>query len=211
MPVLPYCVFLDGPIQVPKTGVQGAELQSHSASGLTVLYSDLDLKSFSQEALPRAVLEFWEVIRRIFEQRAVIPFRFPTRLSKAELREHLNSQQENYSTFLRQFANYVQMEIRVTLADTGDDGSSASLTGTEYMMNLQRSSRRILAFPATFEQITQVKARSWRHRKDGNAVRMFALIEREKAAEFGEKLAGFRDAKLSTRVSGPWPATEFLP
>jgi Gas vesicle synthesis protein GvpL/GvpF. len=210
--LLPYCVVLGGLVRAPKTGVQGAEVHVYSTAGLTVLYSNLPSKDLPRETLPRAALEFWEVIRLAFEKGAVIPFRFPTWISKAELGKHLQARAEDYVAFLRQLANYVQMEVRVTPRYTDDDRFSVSPSGTEYMEKLQRWKRWIVTLPFTFEEITRVRARSWHHRDDGNAVRMFALVERQNATEFGERLAEFNDlANVSIRVSGPWPATEFLP
>lgn len=209
--LLPYCVVLEGPLEVPKTGVSVAEVHSDSAAGLTVLYSTLPSQKLSPDTLPRAALEFWDVIRRALEQRAVIPFRFPTWVSKTELRKHLEDHREEYSSFLRQFANCVQIDIRVTPRNAAEQ-ASASINGTEYMLKLQKWRRWVSELPATLEEITHIKARSWHHREERNAVRLFALVERGSAVEFSERLSEFCDlADANIRVSGPWPATAFLP
>jgi hypothetical protein len=205
-------VVLEGPPEIPKVGVQGAAVHCGSAAGLTVLYSALPSRQLSPDTVPRAALEFWEVIRRVLEQRAVIPFRFPTWVSKTELREHLKEHREAYSTFLRQFAEYVQIDIRVTPRRVAEKASRDPASGTEYMIRLQKWKRWVSTLPGTFEQITHIKARSWHHRDEGNVLRLFALVERNSAAEFSERLTEFCDlADANIRVSGPWPATEFLP
>jgi len=191
--------------------VQGAAVHSASSAGLTVLYSVLPSRRLSPDALPRAALEFWELIRRTLEQRAVIPFRFPTWVNKTELQEHLKQHRESYAMFLRQFADYVQLDIRVTPRDTADI-AQVPATGTDYMMRLRKWKRWVSSLPGTFEQITRIKPRSWHHREEGKVLRLFALVERSSAAEFSERLTEFCDlADANIRVSGPWPATEFLP
>jgi hypothetical protein len=52
----------------------------------------------------------------------------------------------------------------------------------------------------------------WRERKTAGGIRLFALVPRSALTQFKKKLAGLTiDSELMVRVTGPWPATEFLP
>jgi len=205
MVLLPYCIVLGlNPEMFPKFGVRGAEVHSLAESGLAIAYSQIDKDGISAETFQKSALEFHDVVHAIFEQSAVVPFRFPTWLSESELREHVREHSSRYQTFLQQHREHVQMEVRIRVAP---QAISESATGTEHLRSRAARLRQMEEGRKSVEQALSGEALAWRLREIPEGLRLFALVERRRIVSFREKLAKFGPALGG---SGPWPATEFL-
>lgn len=185
-------------------GIFDAEVQALEESGLTAAYSRIEKSDISAANFQQAALQFHDVLHAIFAEAATIPFRFPTWLSPAELRQHLGSKSTGYKAFLTEHANHVQMEARIRHA-LGEPLSPSS-SGTEH---LRARAAQIRALRDVVDQAKQAvfgEVLEWRERETPDGVRLFALVDRGNVAGFREKLS----RRGNLRVSGPWPTTEFL-
>lgn len=209
MALVPYCIFLADEVEVPPTGIQGSLVSLLTEDDLSVTYSEIaGPQQLSGDRLQGAALDFHNTVHAIFADRAVIPFRFPTLLSERELREHLRSQAVPYRNFLNEHANEVQMEVRLWPFSSARPKRSTS--GTEYMLGLLADKAHILSLSAIPGGLPGV--REWRSIPGRDLVRLFALVDRKHLEEFRTKVKErFPAGDTRMRVTGPWPATEFLP
>ena len=209
MALVPYCIFLTDEVEVPPTGIQGSLVSLLTEDDLSVTYSEIsEPQQLSGDHLQGAALDFHNTVHAIFAHRAVIPFRFPTLLNERELRQHLRSQAVPYRNFLREHANEVQMEVRLWPFNSARPKPATS--GTEYMERLVADEARMLTWGAIPSGLPG--ARDWRTRRSRDLIRLFALVDRKYLEEFRTKIKErFPAGNIRMRVSGPWPATEFLP
>ena len=210
MPLLPYCVFLSSSGHFPGTGVEDRSVLRLDLDGLSVIYSDLGTNEIVGNNLKTAALRFHEIVQAVFEQRAVIPFRFPTLLTEEELRDHVEKESQQYLKFLRTHADDVQMEIRLWRVDA-DRPKPAG--GTEYMAQLLEHHMLLQHASRKAQRVSEHLVLEWKRNENRDSIRLFALIWRKHANDFREALAEMmaQRAHIRMRVTGPWPATEFFP
>lgn len=212
MPALPYLVCLaeKNPLSAD-FGVQSARVLSMMEGAIRVFYSKLEGRiPTTPETLQVEVLRFHAVVDSVFRHIAVIPFRFPTILFDEEaLREHCALRERQYVEDLRRLADFVQMEIHVSYPeyDTLKEKDGLLLkTGTTFLKDKQS---RLQAIAAEIEQIrAQVTNVEWREKQTPAGVKAFALVPRHEVGNFRRQLK-FSEAS-PMRLTGPWPATEFL-
>jgi len=189
----------------PETAIRNAPLLEVEEEGLRAFYSEYvpSANSAREDALA-----FFNVNRAIFRDAAIIPFRFPTVLqSEDELVEHLIEHATQYATALQKLADYVQMEVRLVL---GEAKSSAE-SGTAYMKEKQQRAKALAAADSAVRKAAGPEVTEWKFRETRDGIRCFALVERNHAAAFVQrvgKLTTKDDVKIA--VTGPWPATEFV-
>lgn len=209
MPLLPYCILVSEAIELPKTGIQDRNVLRLDVLALSVIYSDLGTEEIVGDQFQPAALQFHDVVCAVFERRAVIPFRFPTFLTKEELREHVAKESEQYLSFLRRHSEDVQMEVRLWRVDTAQPKPAS---GTEYMMRLTEHLMLLQSAAHEVQRISGHGVREWKNDEGRDAIRLFALMPRRHIREFREKLTDVvHKANIGMRVTGPWPATEFFP
>jgi Gas vesicle synthesis protein GvpL/GvpF len=189
--------------------VGGAAVESVDVNGLRCFYSLVDAVASDGESLKRGALEFHGVTQSLFEQTAIIPFRFPTVLaSVAEVDAHLRERAPAYDAALKQFRDMVQMEVRfgLTEAQAAEAGS-----GTEYLKSrAQRGFQLQQAISACRVAIDE-EVIDWRQRESSLGVRCFVLVKREAVQKVQKQLEQLRlERAVTAAVSGPWPPTEFL-
>ena len=209
MALVPYCIFLLDEVEVPSTGIQGSPVLLLTEGELSVMYSEIaEPQQLTGDRLQGAALDFHRTVHAIFAHRAVIPFRFPTLLSETELREHLRSQAVPYQNFLRDHANEVQMEVRLWPFNSAP--LKRGTTGTEYLEGRIAGEARMLPLGDTLGGLPGV--REVRRIPSRDLTRFFALVDRKHLEEFRTKAQErFPAGNIRMRVTGPWPATEFLP
>lgn len=228
MPLLPYSVFLADNAELPRTGVEDRVVHRLDLDDLTVIYSELGTDEISRNNFKEAAFGFHEVVHAVFEQRAVIPFRFPTFLTEAELRNHLDKESQQYANFLRAHAHDVQMEIRIyrtevprnamdeaksLLDDLQTVARSKPANGTEYMMRLLELKMPLQNTAREVQRISEHLVHEWKTDESRDAIRLFALIPRKDIDNFRDRLSQrvVERADTHMRVTGPWPATDFFP
>ena len=219
MPVITYCLSELQSVAIPEKGVGELSVESLEQDGIRCFFS----RSSNRDQIlgppaRESALAFHNVIVSIFRQVAVIPFRFPTVLEdEAELRTHLTQQESTYREALVRVRNLVQMELHLLPNPSfqekqGNEEVRAKLTGTEYLRARQVEQRELADLSAALRQSGGSLIRDWRERRSAHGLRCFALVERESISHFKDLIMTTQVApELSARVSGPWPASEFIP
>jgi hypothetical protein len=207
MQILPYCVFLrDDSLALPRSGVMQSDVETVAEGDLIALVSALEPAQLASEQLQKAALQFHNTISSVFKSRAVVPFRFPAFLSKEEFQSHLGSRAGAYEAFLRAHAGDVQMQVAITAPQAPESTASS---GAEYMRRLASASREHEDLAAKLRESASGIALKWAQRDN---TRLFALLRRGAEAGFRERLSAVSLPKgVMIRVTGAWPASEFLP
>jgi Gas vesicle synthesis protein GvpL/GvpF len=193
-------------------GVAGAIVQRMEVSRLTCFYSENSTLTASNTR--ETALEFHRVVNSLCEKTEIIPFRFPTLLNeRAEIASEIEKHAAEYYEGLANIRGRVQIEIRIHFRDDveSDSTRAAANSGADYLRyrydhHLQLQSATVAVRSAAGELIER-----WREREYSDHLRCFALIAR---GSFAAVQAALSKAEISSnllaRVSGPWPATEFL-
>jgi Gas vesicle synthesis protein GvpL/GvpF len=209
MPCLLYSLAEPGAATHPAAGPGGAAVEHVDCCGLRCFYSLVDSLAAGPEMIKRDALAFHSVNRALFEQAAIIPFRFPTTLESAAqieayLREHAQAGREA----LQQFRDSVQMELRLALPASPHDIPD----GTKYLRLRAERARHLQQAAAACRSAVPGSVIDWRQRESSHGVRCFALIRREAVAGFQRQIKSVRlPEEVAATLSGPWPPTEFLP
>src|ERR1700756_516735 len=99
MPILAYCM-LDPAVQIalPPLGVRDSAVESLVESGIRCIVSRLDSPTAAAPRFQKEdALRLHHVVSAVFQQAAVIPFRFPTLLPESDLRAFMK---ENSAAYL---------------------------------------------------------------------------------------------------------------
>ncbi|HEX3738778.1 MAG TPA: GvpL/GvpF family gas vesicle protein [Terriglobales bacterium] len=210
MPILLYCVAkADAPATSLLTGVAGDPVVRVNVGTLAAFTSsNTDKSNWLRPLLQASALDFHRVLSEVFKSTAVIPFRFPTIFGDEEqLIQRLQERASEYAALLGKFGDLVQMEIRVMNPDI----KKPSETGTQYLKLRQTATAMAGKFTAELRAALSELSHDWRERPSKDGTRAFVLIARTQVADFQKMM---RNAtvpdELSVRVSGPWPATEFM-
>jgi hypothetical protein len=218
MPILTYCLSELQSIAVPEKGVGELPVESLEEDGIRCFLS----RSSNRDQIlgppaRESALAFHNVIVSIFRQVAVIPFRFPTILDdEAELRNHLMKEESTYREALIRVRNVVQMELHLLPKSSSEEKEEneqlhAKLTGTEYLRARQVQQRELADLSAALRESGGDIIVEWRERPSAHGLRCFALVERHSIGNFKDSIMRTRvRPELSARVSGPWPASEFI-
>ncbi len=209
MPLLLYCIVAaEFPVSAPARGVQGAAVEDFTEGELRCFGSTIDTLASDSTALRRAALDFHEVVSAIFQQAAVIPFRFPTLVADiAELSSYLKDNAGKYSEALHRLRGLAQMEV--TISAIMSEPSRAS--GTQFLRDRQERQAALRRAAAAVRLHTKQLLTDWRDRETNHGWRCYALLSNPEAARFAEVVRSVETpAGLQLRVTGPWPATEFI-
>jgi Gas vesicle synthesis protein GvpL/GvpF len=205
-------------VMPPATGVRGGAVTSMveeaSSGGIRCFYSDSNLSNTSQHTNQIAVdaMEFDAVIRGIFKEAAIIPFRFMTALANIdELRAFLKSNGDEYVSELAHIRSKIQMEVRVTVKPRPRDPDEDT-SGTDFLKTKQAAAQ---AVEAVADRIMAAYPKAqWKRKSSPDGCRLYALVERNAksgAGRFTEAISRVEiDPQFNVRTSGPWPATEFI-
>lgn len=211
MPVLAYCITeARDDLAMPPTGVRGMPLRTISSGGLQCFISPFDSAAMEgKAAIRQAALEFHRTVQELFRQVAVVPFRFPTILpDEREISAFLTEHLQEYESALSRLRDTVQMEIRF---ESREAEPTTAASGTDYLRQRQVWRKHMEETASLFLQASQAWAREWRLRDTRSGLRCYVLLTREHVQPF---LKSVKEAQVSSdqiaRVTGPWPATEFL-
>jgi Gas vesicle synthesis protein GvpL/GvpF len=189
-------------------GVAGAVIESLAEAGVRCFYSRVESVGGNAERFRSEAQQFHAVLRQVLDHAALVPFRFPTLVeTEQDVYEFLAAHAAAYLEDLKRLRGRVQMEIRIRV----DLQAAAPPSGKAYM-ECRVAQRRALeghaeaVLAAIGELITQ-----WQVRNDGDGLRCYALLPRERVATFEERMRRLSPVQGATlMVSGPWPASEFL-
>ncbi len=211
MSILLYCVAAKSGLPQAGTGVAGLPVLCSECDNAVAFYSKgVSAEAWAGAPLRESARQFHRVLQRIFENKAIIPFRFPTLMENdEELAAHLRENLTSYSELLQRFHNSAQMEAVISYSDASRPSAAIS-SGTEYLRAKQERSEKLQSVVAQLQRLAGGIVGEWRDRSIQNTVRAFALLDRGSVPEFKDKLRAFAvPAGLTVRVTGPWPVTEF--
>ena len=213
MPLLLYCVATNsGDIPFPADGGLG-EVRAVD-DGLHLLrcyYSVVNNFGDSTDDAKRAALAFYGVNQSLFRRGAIIPFRFPTLLADAAaIVQELARDGAQFRAALERVADAVQAEVNLS-GQWPVAGAQQEKSGAEYLRSLSARGKALQEVATKIRERAGELARQWRERQTGDGLRLYALVARKDYGAFVEKARpGDLPAGIECRLSGPWPATEFL-
>lgn len=183
---------------LPPTGLRDAPLRSVSDSGLTLYYSAFtpDSNSVKDDALA-----FHRVNSAVFNQHAIIPFRFPTTVTdEAAVRDFLAKHADEYRAELERLRDYVQMDV---ILSEQREQQVAATSGTDYLKHRQSEMH---ATEALLKQIQSAPAaKEWKQSRRPGTIKLSALVRRGEESAFQQQVA-----QKGARVTGPWPPAAFV-
>jgi hypothetical protein len=178
--------------------------------------------SISGLQLRNAALTFHGVLEKIFEQTAIIPFRFPTVLPREpELIAYMAEHSVEYRAALTRLRDVVQMEIKLQFKDSrllpslAEPSSSRATdmkpSGREYLQKIRARQEKLEVAAKDLRQACLFFTKGWRQRDSNEGIRCFALVERASVVKFQTQIRTVTlEDDLDARLSGPWPASQFL-
>jgi hypothetical protein len=206
--VLVYCGFQHGPhISLPSAGVQAAPVKVMALNTLRLLWSEVAWP-LDPVGMQQSAVEFHGVVHHVFKQTAVIPFRLLSVFEdEAAMAAFVAENQTSFIEDLERLKHFVQMEFVVYPAPRPEDRSSGKAY-LEQKAGMQRAIEgHVSAVRETLDELSQQIV----VRETKSGYRVFVLIERGGEEAFREKVKGVSvPEELSRRMSGPWPAAEFL-
>jgi hypothetical protein len=208
--ILVYCGFRQSPeLALPTQGVNAAPVQITSLDDLCLLWSEVEWP-FNPQRMQKSAVEFHEVVQQVFKQTAVIPFRLLSVLD--DLPAFTAFAEENRERFLQdlnRLSDVVQMECVIYPApsQTPIDRSSGKAYLEQKAVALRSSEGLAQAVQGSVAHLS----RESRVREGKNGTRIFVLVERGRENDFRQAVTAVpMPTHLSRRMSGPWPAAEFL-
>lgn len=193
-------------------GVAAASVEEIEISGLTCFYSEGP--TLTASSTRDMALEFQQIVNRLFQMRDIIPFRFPTLLAdRAEIKAAIELHAAEYHEGLAQIRGRAQIEVRIRFRDEGNQDAKpvGANSGAEYLRARQQRHTQLKSAAIALRQAAGDAIEGWREREHSDNLRCFALIARGSFPAVRAALAKAAiPSHLLARVSGPWPATEFL-
>ncbi|HEU4413378.1 MAG TPA: GvpL/GvpF family gas vesicle protein [Candidatus Angelobacter sp.] len=207
---LAYCGFRDGKeISLPATGVNSEPVRLMDRDGLRLLWSEVEWPFESSQLQKRAV-EFHQVVSQVFQQTAVVPFRLLSVFAdEPSLVAFVTEHAQAFLEDLKRLNDFVQMEC--VLYPSPDRAEPATTSGTEYLRRRAGWVRSAQVYANAVHDALGGLSHEARTRETKNGSRVFALVNRGNEVEFRRVVSGLPVPEhLSRRISGPWPASEFL-
>ena len=206
---LAYCAFLDREgTSRPQSGVGGAAVNEIAQGRLRLLWSQVEWP-FDSAALQRNAVEFHGVVSHMFSQGAVVPFRLlSVSDDQGSLAAFVAAHQIDFVADLERLANFVQMESVIYV---GREAAATGISGKAYLELKAELLRGVEGYIQRLREALNPISREIHVRESKNGSRVFALVERGNEARFHSLVQGVPvPERLSRRLSGPWPASEFL-
>lgn len=210
MPILAYCMTEPAfSPHSPLTGVDGAAVEAIEAGGVRCFYSRVPEESSGTRAQDGA-LAFHRVLQEVFAQTAILPFRFPTIVeAEPELTAHILEHAVEYRRTLVRLRDLVQMEILIQANPTSRKSEESS--GAQYLRKRLAQQKMLETAAEGLRTRVAFLVQGWRQRESKDGLRCFMLLGRGHVSQLRAALSGVQlSPDLGVRVSGPWPATEFV-
>jgi hypothetical protein len=214
---LVYCGFQHQPtLSLPSAGIQGVAVQLASFGSLRLLWSEVAWP-FPPDSMQQSAVEFHGVVHHIFKQTAVIPFRLLSVFDdQAAMAAFVEENQASFTEDLERLKDFVQMECVVYPAPqqkpgTHPDSNPDTSSGKAYLEQKAMALRSSAGFTRAAQDAIAHLSNDVRVRETKNGTRIFVLIKRGQEKDFHNAASAAPvPEQLSRRISGPWPAAEFL-
>jgi hypothetical protein len=214
MAVLAYCITETRPeITAPHRGVRGTAIETIRIQDLQCFASQFDPQNLVGKApIQEAAVDFNRVLQELLQQIAIIPFRFPTIvMDETALSQFLTDHQAEYREALHRLRNCVQMEIRLKMQTSTQQQATTPKSGAEYLRGRHAQHQYIDSIVARFREAAEPLAKQWRHHETAEGIRCYALVDRSDVQAFLRQMKAVSvPTESEPRVTGPWPASEFL-
>ncbi len=197
MRVLAYCGFLEAPrLSLPVTGVNGVSLDLMNIGELLLLWSGVDWP-LSPSAMQRNAVEFHEVVTHMFRQGAVVPFRLLSMFDDVQsLSAFMAQHRADFVADLERLRNFVQMECVIFFAPQREAADAES--GKAYLQEKAEMLRAVESYIAGMRAAVAGISTDVRP-ADAPQQQFRELVQAVPVPK-----------RLLRRISGPWPAAEFL-
>ena len=208
--ILVYCGFRHAPeISLPALGVNAAPVQVASFDSLSLLWSEVEWP-FDPQRMQKSAVEFHEVVHQVFKQTAVIPFRLLSVFNHLpEFTAFAAANHERFLQDLHRLSDVVQMECVIYPAPSQAPIDRSS--GKAYLEQKAVALRSSEGLAQAMQDSVAHLSREVRVREGKNGTRIFVLVERGRENDFRQAVTAVpMPTHLSRRMSGPWPAAEFL-
>jgi Gas vesicle synthesis protein GvpL/GvpF len=208
--VIVYCGFLqDENIKLPATGVGGSPVNVLGRDQLSLLWSEVAWP-FEPAGLQQKAVEFHQAVQHVFQQAAVVPFRLLSIFDDVSaLAKFAAENAVAFTADLERLREYVQMESVVYVIQQRAAGEEKS--GRAYLERKADVFRLSIDHAASVKAAVQKISHGIQVREVKSGTRIFALVRRGDHGRFrGIVNALPLPDSVSRRVSGPWPAAEFL-
>lgn len=208
--ILVYCGFRQSPeLVLPAIGVNAAPVQVAALDKLQLLWSEVEWP-FDPERMQKSAVEFHSVIHQVFRQTAVIPFRLLSVFQdQPAFTAFAAENRERFLEDLNRLKDFVQMECVIYPAPSQTQVDRSS--GKAYLEQKAVALRSSEGFAQAMQDALGHLSRAVRIREGKNGTRIFVLVERGRENDFRQAVTAVPiPAHLSRRMSGPWPAAEFL-
>jgi hypothetical protein len=194
---------------MPLFGVNAASVQAASSDQLSLLWSEVEWP-FDPERMQKSAVEFHGVVHQVFRQAAVVPFRLLSVFDDLQaLKAFFEKNQARFLEDLERLNAVVQMECVVYPLPTRVQPAKRS--GREYLEQKAVALRSAEGFAQAVQAALTHLSREVRVRETKNGTRIFVLVDRGRENDFRQAVSAVAIPEhLSRRVSGPWPAAEFL-
>lgn len=205
---LAYCAYLRRPeISLPEMGVNGAAVEEMVQEDLGLLHSQVQWP-FDYPNLQRNAVEFHRVVSHMFAQRAVVPFRLLSVFDDRQaLADFLAAHYANFAADLERLQNLVQMECVLYFAPR----AGSKPTGKEYLQMKADLLQQAEGFVQSIGDALGDISKEIRSRESKNGGRIYVLLERGHEKRFHSVVQELPvPERFARRLSGPWPAAEFL-
>ena len=206
--VLTYCAYRNRPgVSLPSTGVNGGILHQVTQGQLSLLHSQVEWP-FDYPALQRNAVEFHRVVSHMFAQGAVVPFRLLSVFDDLkDVVDFVATHHEDFTADLERLQNVVQMECVLYFAPR----AGFKPTGKEYLQMKADLLQEAEKFVQGMSNALQGVSKDIHARESKNGGRIYVLVERGDEKKFHSVVQELPlPERFARRVSGPWPAAEFL-
>jgi len=197
-------------VRIPDAGVREAPVQQMDGEGIIVFYSEISQDAVGMnEHATDDVLKFHGTVQKFFQQVAVVPFRFPTMLeNEAELREFIRKHAERYVKELQHLDGKVEIKVEVSAAAIE---MRPTMSGTEFLRAKYGVTKGMEQFAQAIQHEAAELECEWKKRERSGGVTLFALVEKDRWQELRRRvLRVCEQEKVPARVTGPWPASDFV-
>jgi hypothetical protein len=208
--ILVYCGFRQAPeLALPVVGVNTAPVQLTSLDDLCLLWSEVEWP-FDPQHMQKSAVEFHQVVQQVFKQTAVIPFRLLSVFNDLPaFTAFAAANRERFLQDLHRLSDVVQMECVIYPAPSQAPIDRSS--GKAYLEQKAVALRSSEGLAQAVQDSVAHLSREVRVREGKNGTRIFVLVERGRENDFRQAVTAVPiPTHLSRRMSGPWPAAEFL-